>query len=94
MFLYKPLTFWKVRTLVFAAISFILIKKKRTFIKCFTFFYIISGVQQKLEQLKAYIPFVDRMISKLESRTNHDKGEHLEKLRSLYKFLTNPDSRL
>lgn len=54
-----------------------------------------SEVQEKLAQLRSYVPFVQRMISKLEVRSQQVGASHgqLERLRGLHGFLTNPISR-
>ncbi|XP_050714348.1 uncharacterized protein LOC126997343 isoform X4 [Eriocheir sinensis] len=52
-------------------------------------------VQEKLAHLRSYVPFVQRMISKLEMRSQQVGASHgqLERLHGLHGFLTNPIPR-
>lgn len=52
-----------------------------------------GDVHAKLRKLRSYRPFVESIISKLETRSNSSGSEQLQKMRMLQKFILEQDIR-
>lgn len=52
-------------------------------------------IDEKLVHLRSYVPFVERMITKLEARSQQvgSRNNQLERLQGLHRFLTTPVPR-